>query len=102
MPGATALTRTPRGPPWTAAVRARLATAALDTVYGTRSELPRSLAIDAVSTIAPPPSCCSNWRNAARSPRNAPRTLTFITASNSSISMSGYGASVPPMPAFRW
>ena len=52
-------------------------------VGDSRSALPRSPASDAVVTIAPPPSCCANWRNAALRPRKHPHTLTLMTVSNS-------------------
>ncbi len=75
-PGATALTRTPCGPPYIAAPRMTPSTPCLDDSYGSRSWLPRRLAIDAVRTIAPPAPCAAYWRKAARTPRKAPRRLT--------------------------
>ena len=101
MPGATALTRTPRGPPYTAAAapgrHRRLGHVVRHEVRAAPVAGDRRGQHDRAAAPLLP-----NCRNAARSPRNTPRTLTFMTASNSSISMSGYGASVPPMPAFRW
>jgi hypothetical protein len=58
IPGATAFTRMPSGPPYIAAPRSSPRTACLDVWYAIRSALPRRLAMDAVSTTLPAVRCC--------------------------------------------
>ena len=57
IPGATAFTRIPSGPPYIAAPRSSPSTACLDVWYAIRSALPRRLAIEAVSTTLPAVRC---------------------------------------------
>ena len=101
IPGATAFTRIPSGPPYMAAPRSSPSTACLEVWYAIRSALPRRLAIEAVSTTLPAVRCSRYRRNAPRSPRKTPRTLTAMTRSKSAGSSSGNPPGGPGIPALR-
>ena len=79
IPGATAFTRTPRGPPWTAADARQADDRVLARVVGHEIRAAAEWQIDAVVTIAPPPSCTRELPQRPH-PRKTPRTFTVEDA----------------------
>src|SRR5579872_1544200 len=90
QPGQTALTRTPHPPHSTARVRVIPIKPCLETLYASRSAMPKSPAIDATLTMLP---CLrsSMPRPASRHSRNGPVRLTSSTCCQSSRVVSSAG-----------